>query len=86
MNLSDLIIVGGVARNTFMRIQLNELAVREGIEVHFPPLSLCTDNAAMIAALGYRQRDRALLSPMSINAYSTKALKSGRTTVEDLNI
>jgi N6-L-threonylcarbamoyladenine synthase len=84
LDLSDLVIVGGVARNSLMRTVLNDLASREGIKVHFPPPSLCTDNAAMIAALGYRQRDKAIPHPLRVNAYSTKALKSGRAPVEDL--
>lgn len=83
LDLKHLIIVGGVARNSLMRSRLTEVADREDIEVHFPPPSLCTDNAAMIAALGYRQRDKATRHPMSINAFSTKALKSVRTAVED---
>jgi N6-L-threonylcarbamoyladenine synthase len=82
--LGDLIIVGGVARNALMREKLNRAAGEEGFRVHFPPPSLCTDNAAMVAALGYRRRDRAAGSPLSINAYSTKALKSGNISVEDL--
>jgi len=73
---SNLIVVGGVARNTLLREQAAATAKKEGFEVHFPPPQLCTDNAAMIAALGYRQRDRALTDPLKINAYSTKALKS----------
>jgi len=83
LNLSDLIISGGVARNTLMRERLFGAAGEKGFRVHFPPPSLCTDNAAMVAALGYRRRDRAAAFPRSINAYSTKALKAGRKTVED---
>ncbi len=84
LNLSNLIIVGGVARNALLRETLSRAAVEEEFRVHFPPPSLCTDNAAMVAALGYRHRNRAAASPMSINAYSTKALKAGRRTMEDL--
>lgn len=38
---------GGVAANARFRERLNELARKEKIEVIVPPLSLCTDNAAM---------------------------------------
>lgn len=41
---------GGVAANFYLRKSLDSL---EGLNVHFPRLSLCTDNAAMIAALGW---------------------------------
>jgi N6-L-threonylcarbamoyladenine synthase len=73
---SNLLIVGGVARNTLLREQAAGEAVEGGFEVHFPPPELCTDNAAMIAALGYRQRERAIADPKDINVYSTKALRS----------
>jgi N6-L-threonylcarbamoyladenine synthase len=78
LELPDLIIVGGVARNTMVRKRLTEAAVKEGFEVHFPPPFLCTDNAAMIATLGYRQRNRAVRHPLDINAYSTKTLRVGK--------
>lgn len=41
---------GGVAANALLRA---ELPRRLGAAVLFPPLALCTDNAAMIAACGY---------------------------------
>jgi N6-L-threonylcarbamoyladenine synthase len=47
-----LLIGGGVAANSALRHHLNLRAKEEGVEVHFPPLSLCLDNAAMIAGLG----------------------------------
>jgi len=48
-----LLIGGGVAANTALRQQLNIEADRQGINVYIPPFSVCTDNAAMIAGLGY---------------------------------
>jgi N6-L-threonylcarbamoyladenine synthase len=44
--LQRLAIGGGVAANGVLRARLRQL----GVEVHTPPISLCTDNAAMIAA------------------------------------
>ena len=38
---------GGVAANSRFRMRMAELAEAEGIELFIPPLSLCTDNAAM---------------------------------------
>jgi N6-L-threonylcarbamoyladenine synthase len=73
---SNLVVVGGVARNALLRERAAAAAGEEGFEVHFPPPQLCTDNAAMIAALGYRQRKRAIADPLDINAYSTKSMRS----------
>jgi len=49
---SNLVIVGGVARNALLREQAAAKAVEAGVEVHIPPPQLCTDNAAMIAWAG----------------------------------
>lgn len=43
---------GGVAANSLIRSELKSLE-KDGIEVTFPSLKLCTDNAAMVAGLGY---------------------------------
>ncbi len=43
---------GGVAANSRFRAELQKLAARDKVEVLTPPLSLCTDNAAM-AAIGW---------------------------------
>jgi len=74
---SNLLIVGGVARNALLREQAATAAKSLGFEIHCPPPQLCTDNAAMIAALGYRERARAMTDPLEVNAYSTKAMRSG---------
>jgi N6-L-threonylcarbamoyladenine synthase len=51
--LRDVAVGGGVACNARLREKL-ELAAKSGrFRVHFPPVALCTDNAAMIAALAY---------------------------------
>ncbi|MFO7769003.1 MAG: tRNA (adenosine(37)-N6)-threonylcarbamoyltransferase complex transferase subunit TsaD [bacterium] len=45
-------VAGGVANNRLLRREISELAGRRGLEVAFPSPRLCTDNAAMIAAVG----------------------------------
>jgi N6-L-threonylcarbamoyladenine synthase len=51
--LPRLVVAGGVAANQRLREKLKAASKTEKIEVYFPPLCLCTDNAAMVAALGY---------------------------------
>jgi len=48
-----LLVGGGVAANSGLRETLTTEAAVHKINVHFPPMSLCTDNAAMIAGLGF---------------------------------
>ncbi|RAU23674.1 tRNA (adenosine(37)-N6)-threonylcarbamoyltransferase complex transferase subunit TsaD [Paramagnetospirillum kuznetsovii] len=47
-----LVVAGGVAANTLLRQTLIRLGNDGGLEFLAPPLSLCTDNAAMIAWAG----------------------------------
>ena len=51
-----LLIGGGVAANSALRQKLEWRGREEEIRVFFPPLSLCMDNAAMIAGLAYHLR------------------------------
>jgi N6-L-threonylcarbamoyladenine synthase len=46
-------IVGGVAANARLRERVRQAAAVGGLTVHAPPLWLCGDNAAMVAAVGY---------------------------------
>jgi len=51
-DVETLIIGGGVAANRRLRQFAEERAARAGIEVRVPRIGLCTDNGAMVAALG----------------------------------
>ncbi len=51
--MNKLVLAGGVAANTHLRRALEEMCQRNQTEMFAPPISLCGDNAAMIAAAGY---------------------------------
>jgi len=63
--LTTVVAGGGVAANSYLRRRLGEEA---GLQVIFPSLALCTDNAAMIAGLGFRQLERGERSDLGLNA------------------
>jgi N6-L-threonylcarbamoyladenine synthase len=50
--IEDLLIGGGVAANSRLRVLATERAEKLGIRVRVPRPGLCTDNGAMVAALG----------------------------------
>lgn len=52
-----LLVGGGVAANSGLRQALSDEAAGHGIAVAFPPLSLCMDNAAMVAGYAYHLVD-----------------------------
>ncbi len=51
--LQRVVVAGGVAANRRLREKLLAQAAGEQLEIIFPPVELCTDNAAMVAALGH---------------------------------
>ncbi len=61
-------LAGGVAANSALREKMTRLASEDGISVLYPPLVLCTDNAAMIAAAGYYGYLKGEFSDMTLNA------------------
>lgn len=50
--IEDLLLGGGVAANSRLRAMVLERAERAGVRVRIPRPGLCTDNGAMVAALG----------------------------------
>ena len=54
LGVPRLLLGGGVVANSRLRAVAEERAAAAGIALRIPPLALCTDNGAMIAALGAR--------------------------------
>ena len=51
--INKIALAGGVSANSYIRKQFKKLGKENNIEIYFPELKLCTDNAAMIASAGY---------------------------------
>lgn len=64
----DLVISGGVAANSHLRRRLREVTDSHGKRIFIPPLSLCGDNAAMIAVAGYYEYINGSLANSALNA------------------
>ena len=53
LGIQEVAIAGGVSANSGLRARLGELAKTDGWNVYVPPFAYCTDNAAMVAAVGW---------------------------------
>lgn len=73
-NLKRLTLAGGVAANSCLRRCMAERAERQGVTLSYPPLVLCTDNAAMIASAGYYAWRAGRRDDLSLNAVASLEL------------
>ena len=64
----SLVLTGGVAANSLLRREAERAARELGLPIFIPPLSLTTDNAAMIAAAGFVAFRRGTRGDLALNA------------------
>ncbi|HEY9899828.1 MAG TPA: tRNA (adenosine(37)-N6)-threonylcarbamoyltransferase complex transferase subunit TsaD [Pantanalinema sp.] len=73
--ITAIAVAGGVAANRELRERLSAEAAKRGWRFVAPPMTLCTDNAAMIAGLGYELFKRGRFSGMDLAAISRLPLE-----------
>ena len=66
--ITTLLLAGGVSANSRLREHIDELCEKNGYKLYYPPLSLCTDNAAMIGAAAAYKYARNEFSGYNLNA------------------
>ncbi len=74
-NISKIIVAGGVSANSALRNSMQEKAKKMKMDVYFPKLSYCMDNAAMIGAAAIEKYNNQEFASLSLNAFSTKGIK-----------
>jgi len=69
------VLAGGVSANSHIRRAIAELADKYGVKLYVPPLSLCGDNAVMIASQGYYEYTEGnKTASTNLNAYATMGI------------
>jgi N6-L-threonylcarbamoyladenine synthase len=69
---------GGVAANSALRERLAAECKRRGVELHFPPPNLCTDNAVM-GAIAVERLKAGLIEPLDLDAFPAAPAVAGAT-------
>jgi len=63
--IKDLVLAGGVAANQYFCERLTSLVRERGISLITPPVSLCTDNGAMVAWAGLERLQKGLVGSLA---------------------
>ncbi len=72
-----LVTAGGVSANRLLRRELQALCQKKGWELYMPELSLCGDNAAMVASQGYYEFLAGRTAGMDLNACAQRGIELG---------
>ena len=75
LGYTQIALSGGVSANSGVRNALAEACARNGMTLCMPPLALCGDNAAMIAAQGYYNYLAGITADETLNAMASKELR-----------
>ncbi len=67
--VKTILMAGGVAANEKLRQLMKEKALENNLQLYYPSLKLCTDNAAMIAGVAYHNYVNGEFAPLNLNAH-----------------
>jgi N6-L-threonylcarbamoyladenine synthase len=75
-NIKNLILAGGVARNSALRQSFEKQCEQEKIDLRIPAPLLCTDNAGMIARAGHMRLSRGESSNFNLDVFPNLSLNN----------
>jgi len=70
-DVHNMIIAGGVSANSYLREEMEKIALSHNIKLSIPKMIYCTDNAAMIGAAAYPLYMKKEFSNLDLNGKST---------------
>ena len=73
-NVKNLILAGGVSANMGLRKKLEEECQKNDINLSYPQIKYCTDNAAMIGSAAYYAYKNGIVADLTLNAMATDSL------------
>lgn len=85
-DIKTIVAVGGVAANSALRKYLQQTAQEHQLKVSYPPLKLCTDNAAMIACAAADHFNRGHLSALTLGVKSRLAITDVMELYQDSGV
>ncbi len=71
LGCDTIVLAGGVAANSGLRAGMTAACEQQGVRLYLPPLSLCGDNGAMVAAQGYYELLAGHTADMGLNAVAS---------------
>ena len=71
LGAKTIVLAGGVSANSGLRAGMSAACAARGLPLFAPPLSLCGDNGAMIAAQGFYELSAGNTADMSLNAVAS---------------
>ena len=71
MGATTIVLEGGVSANSGLRAGMEAACTARGYGLYAPPLSLCGDNGAMVAAQGYYELLAGHTAGMELNAVAS---------------
>ena len=76
-NHTALVLAGGVSANSVLRADMESLCKKHGFRLYLPELSLCGDNAVMVASQGYNEFLAGKRAALELNAFAGLDITEG---------